>query len=119
MSFSCLSKAATLALLPLFPFAAAAQHAQQAGPADLHASVPASEYVSASKTHRPAADAQLTPDQAWRAANAAAANNDPHAGHKAMPDASLRPDEPKAANAPVPAGAPAHADPHAGHGGHH
>jgi hypothetical protein len=123
MSFSCLSRLATLALLPLLSFAAIAQQAQQAGPADPRASVPVPVYVSAFKTYQPAADAPATPDRAWRAANEAAANNDPHAGHMPMPAAALQGDGPKAANAPAPvpaaADAPTQADPHAGHGGHH
>jgi len=122
MPFSCLSRLATLALLPLLPllpFAAMAQQAQQAGPADPRASVPVPVYVSAFKTYRPAADAPATPDRAWRAANEAAANNDPHAGHMPMPDAALQADGPKAANAPAPADASTQSDPHAGHGGHH
>lgn len=119
MSFSHLSKVASLAILPLLPLAAIAQQAQQAGPADPHASVPASVYISVFKTYRPATDASATPDQAWRAANEAAARNDPHAGHTSMPDASPQGAGPKAAPAPAPASAHVQTDPHAGHGGHH
>lgn len=109
MSFPNWSKVAMLALLPL------AAHAQQAGPADPDVPVSAPEYISVFKNYRSPTAEQGTPDEAWRAANQTVANQDPHAGHLAMPDAAPRP----AAPAAVPVAAPAPADPHAGHGGHH
>ena len=111
MSFSYWSKVATLALLPL---AAIAQQVQQAGPTDPNVPVPASEYISVFKTYRSTADEQVSPDEAWRAANAAIANQDPHAGHMAMPNTPPQPDASKVG----PSSVAAPADPHAGHGGH-
>ncbi|WP_194711981.1 hypothetical protein [Noviherbaspirillum soli] len=112
MSFSYWPKVAALALLPL---AAMAQQAQQAGPADPNASVPASQYVSAFRDYRAVADGQGSPDETWRAANQAVANQDPHAGHMAAPHTASQAVAPAAS----PLAAPAPADPHAGHGSHH
>ena len=109
MSFSYWSKAAALALLPL------AAMAQQAGPADPNAPVPASQYVSVFREYRAVPDEQGSPDETWRTANQALADQDAHAAHGAMPNTASQPAAPAAA----PAVTPAPADPHAGHGSHH
>lgn len=109
MSFFHWSGVAALALLPL---AAMAQQARQTGPADPNAPVPASRYVSAFRDYRAVGDEQGSPDQAWRTANEAVADQGAHAGHGA-PKAGAPAAAPPAT--PAPTATPA---PHAGHGGH-
>ena len=101
----------TVATLALLPAAAIAQQAQQAGPTDAHAPVPASSYVSAFENYQTATDNQSSPDAVWRAANEEVGRSDPHAGHGAMPGMSAQPAA-RQSNAHQP-------DPHAGHIGQH
>lgn len=106
MSFFHWPGAAALALLPL---AAMAQQAPQSGPADPDAPVPAMRYVSAFKDYRAAGDEQGSPDEAWRTANEAVADQGAHAGHGTAK---------AGAPAAAPPATPAPSAPHAGHGGH-
>ena len=89
-----------VAVLALLPAAALAQQGRQADPADVNATVPATVHVSAFAGYRPAGDPQLSPDQAWRAANEEVGKTGAHA----TPMAPAQAQQPEA---------------HAGHGSHH
>lgn len=97
----------SVAAVAIAPLAASAQQAQQASPDDAHATVPATVYVSAFETYRPAPSGTATPDQVWRAANKQVAGEDMHGGAMTRPAADAAGPAPNSGDAP--------ADPHAGH----
>lgn len=71
-------------LLAALAGAQAAQSSPRPDPADPGVAVPPPAYVSAMKDYLPAMkDGGPTPDRSWRAANAAVAGQNPHAGHQA------------------------------------
>lgn len=109
-----LSGAITGVLLAVPLGAFAQQPSRQADPADPGAAVPAVVYASAITRKPPADAAQPTPDQVWRAANAAVAASEGHAGHGAAAPAR---NTAHAGHAAAPAPAPK--QPAAGHGQHH
>lgn len=78
-----------IAVLAFMPLAAHAQQTtRHSDPADPNASVPASDYVSAFRNYRAAADAGEAPDKIWRTVNDTVGQLKGHAGHIAQDHAS-------------------------------